>query len=40
MSWKSHFDTTVLTEEQHLALSEEEKIKYYEISEEEVTEEN
>lgn len=34
MSWKNHEDATLITNEQHQALSAEEKIKYYETSEE------
>lgn len=34
MSWKSHDDGNLITDEQHQALSAEEQIKYYETSEE------
>lgn len=34
MSWKSHNDGSLITNEQHQALSAEEKIKFYETSEE------
>lgn len=34
MSWKSHDDGSLITNEQHQALSAEEKIKFYETSEE------
>jgi hypothetical protein len=34
MSWKSHDDGSLITNEQHQALSTEEKIKFYETSEE------
>ena len=36
MSWKSHEDETLITDEKHAALSAEEKIKFYKTSEEEV----
>jgi hypothetical protein len=34
MSWKSHEDGTLITNEHHQTLSAEEKIKFYETSEE------
>lgn len=34
MSWKSHEDGTLITNEHHQSLSAEEKIKFYETSEE------
>lgn len=37
MAWKNHEDETLITNKQHEALSAEEKIKFYETSDEVVT---